>query len=83
MKSDVEEFKSITIKDKGLLEIIDRIHKERDGITKLILDMAEARGEIENNKHKWFEKVIKKYNIPKEYTKILIYDHEKHKITLS
>ena len=83
MKIENEELKPILIKDKELLEVIDRIYKERNSITKLILDMANARYEVSEKTHKWFVKVIKKYNIPKEYEDKLIYNHEKHEITFS
>ena len=82
VKIDNEEFKPIIIKDKELLEIIDRIREEREGIIRLILDMANARGEVEKRKHIWFTKVIKKYNIPEEYVNMLVYNHEKKEISL-
>ena len=76
------KFIPIIVKDKELLKIIGELHKQRNGFSKIILDIAKARSEVSYDIHRWFIKIIKKYKIPEKYEDNLTYNHETHKITL-
>lgn len=80
MRKTEDEFLPIKIDDKSLISQIEGIRLEKEGFSKLLLDMAKARSEVADKGSEWFKKVIKKYNIPEKYWGKLSYDFKENEI---
>jgi len=76
------KFKPIKIEGKDLREEIDNIRDKKRGFKLLLLDLAEARCSVDKQVNVWFDKVFKKYNIPKRYRNELTYIHSTHELKL-
>ena len=76
-----KEFKPIKIEDRELVDEIDRLGNERAGILVVISQLTRRMGEVQYLINRWFDKVSKKYNIPKERWLSLDYNHVTQEIT--
>lgn len=76
------KFQPIKVDDEKLIEKIDILKEKRRGFTLLIEDAAQARYRIQDEIGAWFEKVEKKYNVPKRYRGKLTYFHDKKELRL-
>ena len=75
-------FKPIKINEKEFTDELDRLKNRRKGFKKMIIDLAEARQSIEDDIAETFEKIEKKYKIPKRYRGKLEYWHQEHELRL-
>ena len=73
MKKTGEKFTPIKIDDEELIKDIEAIRDEKNGFYLLLLDLAKARNKIDNKIHRWFDKVMEKYNIPEKYRDKITY----------